>query len=137
MENKFRLPRGNNDQNLIATGSAFADEAAEPQTAAILTNQGIPPAFFTALRDKAAAFEQTINTAESAQGERVGTNAAFNEPARRAKKLVDKLDPAVKRKYRDNPQKLAEWLVASHVERAPKRARNGETTTGTGNQTGE
>ena len=123
MENKFRIQRGNNDQQLAATANSFADEAAaNPQVAALLTTRNLTPAFFTALRAKAAAFAQAINTAESTRGERVGTNAAFDQPARRAKKLVNQLAPTVKHRYRDNPQKLAEWLTASHVERPPKRS---------------
>ncbi len=122
MESKFKLRNGNNDQTPIATARAYAEESAKPPVAAVLTKHALPPAFFTALQAKAAAFAQSISEAETAHGERVGTNAAFNEPARRGKKLVNKLSPVVKRKYCDNPQKLAEWLVASHVERAPKKA---------------
>lgn len=120
MENKFKIPPGSNDQTIAATGTAFADEADDPAVAAILSKQGVKKEFFTALRAKVAVFEQTIDEAGSSQGERVGTNAAFVEPARRGKKLVNKLAPAVKRRYRDDPQKLAEWLVASHIEKPPK-----------------
>lgn len=123
MENKFKLQPGNNDQTLAATGTAFADEAADPTVAAILTNQGIKRDFFTALRAKVAAFEAAVSEAESSHGERVGTNAAFVEPARRGKKLVNKLAPAVKRRYRADPPKLAEWLVASHVEKPPEHGK--------------
>lgn len=126
MENKFRIPRGNNDQNLIATARSHADEAEEPAVAALLTAHGVKPAFIAALRAKADVFEQTISSSESKQGARVGTNAAFEKPTRNGKKLVDKLNPAVKRVYQDNPQKLAEWLVASHVEKPPKRDKKEE-----------
>ena len=123
MQSKFRLSRGNNDQNLIAAAHSFANDADDPPTQALLTARGLPTEFFTALRAKADAFSQAIANAESKHGERVGTNAAFAERVRRGRRQVDKLAPTVKHFYRGNTQKLAEWLVASHVERAPKRAK--------------
>lgn len=121
MENKFRRVRSANDQTLIAAANSFADEAVKPDVAPIFASRGIAAEFFTALREKGAALAQAIDTAESTRGERVGTNAAFDEPARRAKRAVDKLSPIVKHNYRGNPQKLAEWTVASHVERRNRR----------------
>lgn len=117
-QNRFRLPQGNSDQNLIAAGKAFAADAVGSKK--LFTDHGMPADFITDLEDKIAAFEQAVTAENAARGERVGTNAAFNEPVRKAKRLVDKLAPAVKRQYRANPKKLAEWLVASHIERAPK-----------------
>jgi hypothetical protein len=90
-ENKFRIPTGNSDQNLIATGKSFAAEAVGQKQ--IFLDHGVPADFITQLETKTAAFEQTVTHADTAHGERVGTNAAFDEPVRRAKKLVDKLAP--------------------------------------------
>ncbi|MCW5959733.1 MAG: hypothetical protein KIS76_06175 [Pyrinomonadaceae bacterium] len=121
MENKFRRVRSPNDQTLVAAANSFADEALKPDIAPIFASRGIDADFFNALREKGAALARAIDVSASKRGERVGTNAAFTEPARRAKRAVDKLSPIVKHKYRTNPQKLAEWTVASHVERAPRR----------------
>lgn len=117
-ENKFRVPPGNNDQNLIAAGKSFA--AGLPEYEQIFLDHGLEPTFIEILTEKTETFEQTLIAAETTHGERVGTNAAFDEPARQAKRLVDKLAPVVKRTYRNNPKKLAEWLVASHIERPSK-----------------
>lgn len=117
-ENMFRVPAGNNDQNLIASGKAFA--AALPAHKQIFIDHGLPDDVIAQLQSRTDAFEQAVLSAGAARGERVGTNAAFDEPARQAKRLVDKLSPTVKRKYRDNPQKLAEWLVAVHLAPQPK-----------------
>ena len=117
--NKYRVMPGNNDQNLIAAGRAFA--ATLDADKQVFTNQGVENTFITKIQDKADALEQAVIQAEAAQGEKVGTNAAFAEPARAARKLVDKLAPTVKRVYRNNPRKLSEWLVASHIERPPKK----------------
>jgi hypothetical protein len=37
---------------------------------------------------------------------------------------VRTLDGIVKNKYTNNPGKLAAWLSASHVEKAPKKKEN-------------
>lgn len=115
--NKFRMPRGV-DQNLIASAKAFAVEAETNKQ--FFLDRGMPADFVTELTAKTNSFEQFVSVSQSAKGERIGTNAAFDEPARRGKKLVISLEPIVKRIYRSNPQKTAEWLVASHIERAPK-----------------
>lgn len=120
-QNKFRVPAGNNDQNMIAAGKSFAAELVEYEQ--IFHNQGLTTGFITDLEAKTAALEEAVGTAEAARGERVGTNAAFSEPARKGKRLVEKLAPAVKRKFRANPQKLAAWLVASHIERPAKSSK--------------
>ncbi|MDQ2747251.1 MAG: hypothetical protein M3T96_08335 [Acidobacteriota bacterium] len=127
-ENKFRLPPGNSDQTLIAAGKSFAAEAVGNEQ--IFFDHGVAADFIAQMQSKTTAFEQTINTADTAHGERVGTNAAFTEPAQRGKKMVDKLAPAVKHQYRNNPQKLAAWLVASHVERPSKTAKKDTPPTG-------
>lgn len=125
-ENKFRFSDGNNDQKLIAVGKSFADEGEAVKD--IFFDHGMPTDFITDLRNKIMFFEQAVIDSEQKRGERAGTNAAFNEPVRKGKAQVAKLAPAVKRKYRANPQKLAEWLVASHIERAAKSIQktNGE-----------
>jgi hypothetical protein len=116
-QNKFRMPRGS-DQNIIAAAKAFATEAETNKQ--IFIERGMPDDFIVDLRAKSSAFETAVNAAESVRGVRVGTNAAFDEPTQKCQKLVSDLEPAVKRTYRSNPQKMAEWTVARHVERAAK-----------------
>ena len=117
--NKYRVPAGTNDQNLIAAGKAFAAAFGADQT--IFLEHGAPAATAADIQSKTDAFERAVTAAETAYGERVGANAGFSEPARAAKILVEKLAPTVKRRYRDDPRKLAEWLIASHVEKPSKR----------------
>lgn len=90
-QNKFRIPPGNNDQTLIATGKAFAADAVAHKT--LFLDHGMPSTFISDLQAKTNTFEQTVAEAGTAHGERVGTNAAFSEPARTGKRLVDKLAP--------------------------------------------
>lgn len=118
-ENKFRMPRNSNDQNLVDAAGSFAVEALPLQ--ANFVARGMDADFIAQLEAKTAAFAASIRAAETARRERVGTNAGFGSPITIAQRSVEKLDPIVKMKYRANPQMLAQWLVASHTERAPKR----------------
>lgn len=126
--NKFRTPHGNGDRDWIAAGRAFVNEL--PAQQQFFIGRGQSTNFIPQLAAMIDAFEQTVDAAEAAVGDRVGTNAAFQEPARRGKKLVEKLAPAVKRRYRDQPQKLAAWLVASHIEKPSQTPPKGGTPVG-------
>jgi len=77
----------------------------------------MPADFIEVLNAAIALFETTIAESSTAKIERVGTNAGFEDPVKDCKEGLETLDPIVKMVYRNNPQKLAEWLVASHVER--------------------
>lgn len=116
--NRFRMPRGG-DQDILATAESYADQA-EPIKIEF-TKRAFPSDFIATLRTAIAAFAATVNESDTARRERVGTNAAFEAPTKTCKNLIEDLDPIVKMHFRDNPQVLAEWLVASHIERAPKR----------------
>lgn len=127
--NKFRMPRGG-DTDIISTAESFAEQL--PAVAAEFTSRGFPADFVANLQTDIDAFAQSVGGAEQARIARVGTNAAFDQPVKTCKNLIEDLDPIVKMKFAANPQKLAEWLVASHVERAPKSGvKNPPTTTPT------
>jgi hypothetical protein len=66
----------------------------------------------------------TVNESDTARRERVGTNAALDAPIKTCKTLIEDFDPIIKMHFRDNPQVRAEWLVASHIQRA-LRGNNG------------
>lgn len=113
--NKFRMPNGS-DQLLIQTARSFAVEA-EPYRADFIA-RGMDANFIAALLAKADAFAEAIQESETAQGERVGVNAGFRTPVQLCKDAVEDIAPVVKMHFRTDASKLAEWLRASHVERA-------------------
>ena len=71
---------------------------------------------------KRDAFNAVVNETSAARLERIGVNAEFREPLKRCREAVADVNPIVKMVYRTNPAMLAEWLTASHVARAAKRA---------------
>lgn len=115
--NKFRMPRGG-DQDILATAASYAEQAEPVKTE--FTDRGFKENFIDVLLAAAAQLAETISETETARRERIGTNAAFDAPARLCRTLIEDLDPIVRMKYADNPRILAEWLVASHIQRPPQ-----------------
>jgi hypothetical protein len=118
LDEKFRTPRGDNDQTLIAAARGFAADAA-PLTAQFVAHE-MSATFIDDLNASIARFETAISSQSSAVGDRVGARAAIEDILDECMNIVRKLDPIVRNKYANDPATLAEWTSASHVERAPK-----------------
>lgn len=117
-ENKFRMPRGGSDQLKIDKAGSFIEEA-EPLEADFIA-RGMSANFVADLTAKRDAFEAVVNDSDASRMKKVGVNAQFSEPVKKCRAVIEDVEPIVKMVYRTNPGKLAEWLSASHVERAPK-----------------
>ena len=117
--NKFRMPRNNNDQLRIDTAGSFIEDAT-PLKADFIA-RGMPANFIADLTAKRDAFEAVDNESEAARLDRIGVNAQFSDPVKLCRTAVEDVDPIVKMVYRTTPGRLAEWLSACHVERAPKK----------------
>lgn len=97
IEDKFRMPRGTNDQELIATARAFALEAVPYQ--ADFVAYGMPATFITDLDALIAAFEATLPTTAGAIDEHVAATANIAESIRRGMQAVRILTGVVQNKY--------------------------------------
>lgn len=117
-QHKFRMPRGS-DQLMIDTAGSFIADA-EPLKNDFIA-RGMDKNFIIDLTAKRDAFAAVVNESEAARLARIGTNAEFREPLKKCRAAIEDVDPIVKMVYRTNPAKLAEWLSATHVERAPKK----------------
>lgn len=67
------------------------------------------------------AFEATFSTAASDTAEHVAATADEAAKVRTGMVIVRVLDGIVKNRYANDPGKLAAWISASHVEKAPKK----------------
>lgn len=115
---KFRLPRNRSEQNILATARAFyADSETLVET---FVEYGLKGHFRDALGDKIASIDEQGAHADSSVEQRAGATGGLIESARRGMANSRKMDAIVRIKYAENPQKLAAWTVASHLERAPK-----------------
>lgn len=116
---KFRMPRGNNDQQLLSAARAFLTEAAPHE--ADFVSYGMPADFLADLEADIEAFEAALGTTGEAVDSHVEATAEIDEAVRRGMIAKRILDGVVKNIYRNNAGKLAAWTSASHIEKAPKK----------------
>jgi hypothetical protein len=119
LEEKFRVPRGENDQILLAAARAFAADAV-PFAAQFVAHE-LPATFIDDLKASIANLEAAIGKQSGAIGDRVGARAGIAAILDETMIALRKLDPIIRNKYANDPATLAEWTSASHIERAPKR----------------
>lgn len=120
LENRFRMPRGNNDQALINAARAAAQEAAP--IAERFIGFGLSQNFIAELNTAITKFEEAINRQNTGRDTHVAATTAIDEALERGINIVRQLDAIVRNKYRDNPAQLSAWQSASHIERSPQRA---------------
>ena len=115
-QNTFVLPRGSlTYEQVIQYAESFT--AGAPPHRAKFAQYALNDAFFTGISAKIAGFNSVAH--EQADGKRtgVGANAEAEAAIKATLDTRRELDRLIKNHYRDNPQKLAEWLTASHIKR--------------------
>ncbi len=109
------------DHTLLATARAFAGEAVALKARFI--EYDLPADFLAALNASISSFEEHLDNQIAGKGARVAANAAIEDALRRGEEALERLDTAVRNKYRGEPAKLAAWESASRLERAPRTKR--------------
>lgn len=119
---RFRMPDGNSDSRLIAKARAFATAIRE-----LALNDEFEAHGHTA--DTAAHLEQMAATLEGSEGEqgtalgkRVGATASIPDTIRTGTAAIKTLHAIVRRVYKRDPEVLAAWETAHHVQRNPRTA---------------
>ncbi|MEP7342194.1 MAG: hypothetical protein ABI977_30980 [Acidobacteriota bacterium] len=113
LENKFRLPRGTNDQTLLNAARAFATDAASLK-AAFLKHE-MPADFVERLTQLIADFEQVSTQKATAVGAHVTAKITIDETVARGLQAVRQLDVIIRNKFNGDPAIMANWTRASHV----------------------
>ena len=121
LDKRFQMPRGNSDQSLLATAHDFLANA-EPLKAEFIRNE-LPATFHDDLRTLISEFEGSITTQNQSRGARVSATKGVKTAVERGVAIVRRLDAIVRNKFAADPASLAEWTSATHVERAPRRAK--------------
>lgn len=118
--NTFTLPREtmNTAQLLDKAKAVYADSEVYKTD---FTAYGLKPGVRTDLQEDIDALEATSQSQADAKRTSVGANAAANAALEEAMNARETLNRMMRNHYRDNPQKLAEWLTAWRIERAPQR----------------
>lgn len=115
IDDKFRLPRADKDQNLLNVARGFLTDA-QPLSAQFIAHE-LPANFVSDLIADIEAFEIAMTTQTSGLGQRMAAGAAIDEAIDSGRSIVRKLDAIVKNKYAHNAAVLAQWTSASHTER--------------------
>ena len=102
-------------------GDTPAQKAAKAALRAKFIAYLIPADFVTDLRADRDALtaRNTVKAADKLEG--VENTSAIETLLAKAQTLIDRLDAAMRNLYARNPDKLAAWKSATHVERAAKK----------------
>ena len=115
LENKFRLPYNRSSRNLIAAGRAFATDA--PEYKAEFMRGEMKGDFITELIAATDALEQALAEAGAAEQSKIGSTASFAPHIKQGMIDCRRLDPIIKKMFRNDAAALAAWTFARHVER--------------------
>jgi len=118
ISDKYRYPHNKTDQELLATARAWIAELDADKDK--FTDFGLPGTFIADLTTAANAFENSFSAPITAVDERVEDTAEIAASNRRGMIALRMADGIVQNIYANNVGKLAAWLSASTVEKAPK-----------------
>ncbi|MFL6255130.1 MAG: hypothetical protein ACJ74T_08900 [Pyrinomonadaceae bacterium] len=121
LEDKFRIPRKQDDQELLNTARAALGEA--NQLKAEFLRREVPESLFEDMEANLAAFEAALTGQNAGKEESVTAGASIDAAIDRGTDTLRQLDPIVRNKLHNNPATLAAWLSAKRTERATRRNR--------------
>jgi hypothetical protein len=125
LDAKFRIPRNMTDQELLSTAQAFALDAAPLK--ADLIRYALPADFLADLDGHIEAFASAISIQHTGRGRQVSATAGIDDALARALSAVRQLDAIVRNTFHDDPQKLAAWESARHVQRSARTKQSKQT----------
>ena len=119
VEAQFQRPLNDTEEALLNTARSYATNAL-PLKAQFIAHE-MSATFIDDLKEDIADLEAAIASKGNAIGDHVSASAALDDALDRCVEIVRKLDAIMKNKYANDPGTLAEWISASHIERAPRR----------------
>ena len=118
-DERFRLPRGNNDQALLSTARSFHSGVAP--LSAEFTQHELPADFLDTLQAEINNFERAIGGQNNSRQARAAATSAIGEAVERGTAVVKRLDAVMRNKFNGDAARLAAWYAASRTERAPRK----------------
>ena len=119
LEKKFPSVQHLKDQELLTAARMYATDA-QPLKVEFI-KRGLPAGFLDDLNEDIAAFGEALAQRTQGKEKHVNATATIDDLVERGMKIVRELDPIMRNLFENEPGKLAAWLSASHVERAPRR----------------
>lgn len=121
VDEKFPYPPRKNDEQLLQMAGVYATNAL-PLKAQLIAHE-LPADFLEDLAADKAAFQSASAERANAVGDHISARQELDDALGRGVEVVRKLTGLMKVKYANNAGKLAEWTAATHIERAPRRAK--------------
>lgn len=118
---EFHLPTGRNEAVLVARGRAFVAAARVHEVA--FAGRGLLKADTDALEDILDQIEAKEAEQDSAKQSEVGATAGIDQVLDDGLDAADVADAILRNIYANDPVKLAAWISARHIKRAPKKAK--------------
>ncbi|MEY2466356.1 MAG: hypothetical protein QOD03_877 [Verrucomicrobiota bacterium] len=121
---KFRIPGNPSQVALLTAADAFLVELGKPGVAAKFIAHEMAANFVASFQADRDAVDTAQDEMESGNEKSVGNTAAIGALIADGMKEVTYIDAIAHNKYGSQPDKMAAWQTASHVERDPQRAKN-------------
>jgi hypothetical protein len=115
LDGKFHLPRNHGAQDVLNAARAFKTDAAA--FSAPMISVGLDAGFLTHLDTHISDYENAITAKGAGQSTAGGATGGIEDTTHRAAIALHVLNTIVRNKYKNDPAKLAEWTIASHVEK--------------------
>ncbi|HXE56971.1 MAG TPA: hypothetical protein VNK43_03145 [Gemmatimonadales bacterium] len=113
---RLSLPRPHSSQQEFLAGSRVVVTEAEEHRE-VLVKYGMPPAFLEELSTLLDRYQTAIDEKNAGLAAHVGASADLHSVAAEVRALVKLLDAVNRRRFRNEPEKLAQWRSAKDVVR--------------------
>jgi hypothetical protein len=115
----FRPPANGNEGVLLTTADKFLQQfAAQPALVPQFVAHEMAANFVTTLQTDRAAITAAQASQETVREGGVGSTATIGQLIAQGMKALTTLDAIMHNKYASQPDKMAAWLTAAHIERA-------------------
>ncbi len=118
----FPPPHGESDDKLITRSRAVAPKAVTNKK--IFIKRGLEEDYVLSGESLVAAFETALGATNAALSHKGAATGGKSSAYRRAAEFFEDLDIYIRNKYRDQPDKLNAWNIASRLERPAKKGGN-------------
>ena len=116
----FPPPSGETDGELVTRTRAVVTKAIEMQTDLIA--RGLTLEYLESGSDLVDGFEATLDTTNEALSHRGAAVGSKKSAYAEADEHFDELNIFIRNQYRDQPDKLNAWRIATHIERSAKKS---------------
>ncbi|HEV7475153.1 MAG TPA: hypothetical protein VGN90_13960 [Pyrinomonadaceae bacterium] len=123
-DDRFRMPRGDNDQAMLDLARGIAALVADAAVKAEFISHAMPSDFVEDLNADIAALQDAIGDQSEGRAGIKSAGVSIDETDARGVRIARAMDVVVNNFHRNNAPVLAEWETARHVERAPRRKKS-------------